>query len=248
MSRLSSFSKALILLAVCYVGLAYGISPPLPAVILYLYMGLIIVGILSQIGVENEKLGEFVRPIRELLVDDGKAGRRMVVFTLLPVMVAAIVFSNTSVSSDPPAELRTVHPAPPPTIQFRGRDVDLAGLENPLRHDERELRPAPGGRTGLPTIKNCHFCHGDDLDGNGMFAHAFSPPPADFRDPWDHRHAPRIIRVLACEQGWTGIARGLGAVERRRCPPGRRCLTEEEIWQVILFMYDATDQVPRTWE
>jgi mono/diheme cytochrome c family protein len=31
-------------------------------------------------------------------------------------------------------------------------------------------------------------------------------------------------------------------------PAWEEMLTEEEIWQVILFMYEATDQVPRTWE
>ncbi len=246
MSRLSSFSKALILLAVCYVGLAYGISPPLPAVILYLYMGLIIVGILSQIGVENEKLGEFVRPIRELLVDDGKAGRRMVVFTLLPVMVAAIVFSNTSVSSDPPAELRTVHPAPPATIQFRGRDIDLAGLENPLRHDSENY----GGHVEAGRdiyYQNCHFCHGDDLAGNGMFAHAFNPPPADFRDPGTIAMLQESFVFWRVSKGGPGLP-VVSAPWSSAMPAWEEMLTEEEIWQVILFMYDATDQVPRTWE
>ncbi len=246
MSRLSSFSKALILLAVCYVGLAYGISPPLPAVILYLYMGLIIVGILSQIGVENEKLGEFVRPIRELLVDDGKAGRRIVVFTLLPVMVAAIVFSNTSVSSDPPAELRTVHPAPPAMMQFRGRDIDLAGLENPLRHDEENYdRHLEAGRATY--YKNCHFCHGDDLDGNGMFAHAFNPPPADFRDPGTIAMLQESFVFWRVSKGGPGLPE-VSAPWSSAMPAWEEMLTEEEIWQVILFMYDATDQVPRTWE
>ena len=126
MRQLSIFSKAIILVAVCYIGLAYGIRPPLPGSILYLYMALIIIGILSQIGVEDEKLREFARPIVELLADKDKARRRLVVFTLLPLTVAFFVYSSTSVSSNPPAELRTVHPAPPATIQFRGRDLDLA--------------------------------------------------------------------------------------------------------------------------
>ena len=246
MSQLSSFSKAVILLAVCYVGLAYGVRPPLPAVILYLYMGLIFVGILSQIGVENEKLREFVRPIRELLVDDDKTRRRMVVFTLLPVAVAAIVFSNTSVSSDPPAELRTVHPAPPATIQFRGRDIDLAGLENPLRHDSGNYDThVEAGRAVY--YQNCHFCHGDDLAGNGMFAHAFNPPPADFRDPGTIAMLQESFVFWRVSKGGPGLPE-VSAPWSSAMPAWEEMLTEEEIWQVILFMYDATDQVPRTWE
>ena len=33
------------------------------------------------------------------------------------------------------------------------------------------------------TIKTAFFCHGDNLDGAGHFAHGFNPPPANFQDP-----------------------------------------------------------------
>ena len=246
MRQLSIFSKAMLLVAVCYVGLAYGIRPPLPTSIVYLYMGLIIVGILSQIGIEDEKLREFTRPIRELLVDEDKARRRIVVFTLLPLIVASVVFSHTSVSSDPPAELRTVHPAPPAMIQFRGRDIDLAGLENPLRHDgENRDRHMEAGRATY--YQNCHFCHGDDLDGNGMFAHAFSPPPADFKDPGTIAMLQESFLFWRVTKGGPGLP-AVSAPWSSAMPAWEEMLTEEEIWQVILFMYEATDQVPRTWE
>ena len=246
MRQLSTFSKAAILVAACYVGLAYGIRPPLPASIVYLYMGLIIVGILSQIGIEDEKLREFTRPIRELLVDEDKARRRIVAFTLLPLAVAFIVFSKTSVSSDPPAELRTVHPAPPATIQFRGRDIDIAGLENPLRHDSENYdRHVEAGRKTY--YQNCHFCHGDDLDGNGMFAHAFNPPPADFRDSGTIVMLQESFVFWRVSKGGPGLP-AVSAPWSSAMPAWEEMLTEEEIWQVILFMYEATDQEPRTWE
>ncbi len=246
MRQLSIFSKAMLLVAVCYVGLAYGIRPPLPASIVYLYMGLIIIGILSQIGIEDEKLKEFTRPIRELLVDEDKARRRLVVFTLLPLIVAFAVFSNTSVSNVPPAELRTIHPAPPASIQFRGRDINLAGLENPLRHDEENYdRHVEAGRATY--YQNCHFCHGDDLDGDGMFAHAFNPPPADFTDPGTIAMLQESFLFWRVSKGGRGLP-AVSAPWSSAMPAWEEMLTEEEIWQVILFMYEATDQVPRTWE
>ncbi len=246
MRQLSIFSRAMLLVAVCYVGLAYGIRPPLPASIVYLYMGLIIIGILSQIGIEDEKLKEFTRPIRELLVDEDKARRRLVVFTLLPLVVAFAVFSNTSVSSVPPAELRTIHPAPPRTIQFRGRDIDLAELENPLRHGEQNYdRHVQAGRATY--YQNCHFCHGDDLDGDGMFAHAFNPPPADFTDPGTIAMLQESFLFWRVSKGGKGLP-AVSAPWSSAMPAWEEMLTEEEIWQVILFMYEATDQVPRTWE
>jgi mono/diheme cytochrome c family protein len=246
MRHLSTFSKAVILVTVCYVGLTYGIRPPLPASIIYLYMGLIIIGILSQIGIEDEKLKEFTRPIRELLVDEDKARHRIVVFTLLPLIVAFGVFSHTSVSSEPPAELRTVHPAPPAMIQFRGRDIDLAELENPLRHDgENYDGHVEAGRAIY--YQNCHFCHGDDLDGNGMFAHAFIPRPADFRDPGTIAMLEESFLFWRVSKGGRGLP-AVSAPWSSAMPAWEDMLTEEEIWQVILFMYEATDQEPRTWE
>jgi len=246
MRQVSSFLKAIILVAVCYIGLAYGIRPPLPGSILYLYMGLIIIGILSQIGIEDEKLREFVRPIRELLADEDKARRRIAVFTLLPLAVAFMVFSHTSVSSVPPAELRTVHPAPPATIQFRGRDIDLAELENPLRHDVENFdRHVEAG--GATYYQNCHFCHGDDLDGNGMFAHAFNPPPADFRDIGTIAMLQESFVFWRVSKGGPGLP-AISAPWSSAMPAWEDMLTEEEIWQVILFMYEATGQEPRTWE
>ncbi len=246
MRQLSSFSKVVILVAVCYVGLAYGVRPPLPASIVYLYMGLIIVGILSQIGVENERLREFIRPIGELLADEDKARHRIVVFTLLPLAVAFVVFTNSSVSSVPPAELRTVHPAPPAMIQFRGRDIDIAALENPLRHDgENYDRHVEAGRATY--YQNCHFCHGDDLDGNGMFAHAFNPPPADFTDPGTLTMLQESFVFWRVSKGGPGLP-AISAPWSSAMPAWEEMLTEEEIWQVILFMYEATGQVPRTWE
>ena len=246
MRQVSSFLKATILVAVCYIGLAYGIRPPLPGSILYLYMGLIIIGILSQIGIEDEKLREFVRPIRELLADEDKARRRIAVFTLLPLAVAFMVFSHTSVSSVPPAELRTVHPAPPATIQFRGRDIDLAELENPLRHDVENFdRHVEAGRATY--YQNCHFCHGDDLDGNGMFAHAFNPPPADFRDIGTIAMLQESFVFWRVSKGGPGLP-AISAPWSSAMPAWEDMLTEEEIWQVILFMYEATGQVPRTGE
>ncbi|MFP6640552.1 MAG: cytochrome c [Myxococcota bacterium] len=246
MRQLSSFSKAAILVAVCYVGLAYGVQPPLPATIVYLYMGLVLIGILSQIGIEDEKLREFARPILELLVAEDKARHRIVAFTLLPLAVAYITFSSTSVSSDPPAELRTVHPAPPATMQFRGREIELAALENPLRHDVENFdRHVEAGRATY--YQNCHFCHGDDLDGNGMFAHAFNPPPADFTDLGTIAMLQESFVFWRVSKGGPGLP-AISAPWSSAMPAWEDMLTEEEIWQVILFMYEATGQVPRTWE
>ena len=246
MKRLSSFTKSAILIGASFAILKYGVTPPLPTSLVYLYLVLVVVGILAHIGVEDEKLKEFARPITELLVNENRARSRTAVFALLPLAAAYAAFSHTSISNDPPAELRTVHPAPPPSIQFRGREIDIVGLENPLRHDEENYdRHVEQGRAIY--YKNCHFCHGDELDANGMFAHAYNPRPANLRDPGTIAMLQESFVFWRVSKGGPGLP-PVSAPWSSAMPAWEDLLTEEEIWQVILFIYEATGQVPRTWE
>jgi len=66
----------------------------------------------------------------------------------------------------------------PPTIQVRGQNVDLHQLKNPLKKDSSHLKQyiKEGGSL---YFKNCFLCHGDLLDGKGVFSDRFFPPPAN---------------------------------------------------------------------
>jgi len=82
---------------------------------------------------------------------------------------------------EPPSGIRVIHPAPPAQIDFKGRPVQILGLENPLRKDKEKLpQYVPEGKQIY--FQNCFVCHGDNLDGNGHFAPAFRPQPANFQD------------------------------------------------------------------
>ena len=63
------------------------------------------------------------------------------------------------------------------SIQFRGKDFKIAGADNPLRKDAAGM-PKHVAAGGEIYIRNCVYCHGDNLDGKGHFAHGFNPPPA----------------------------------------------------------------------
>ncbi len=246
MKRLSSFAKGTILIGICFFILKYIVTPPLPTSLVYLYMGLILITILAQISVEDEKLKEFIRPVKDILVQDAKAKSRMVLFSTFPLVIAYIVFSGYTVSTDPPIELRTVHPAPPPEIEFRGEKINLVGLENPYRHDTKNYQKNVE-EGGVVYYQNCHFCHGDNLDGNGMFAEGFNPRPADFRDPGTIVMLQESFVFWRISKGGPGLPK-VSTPWDSAMPAWDTMLTKDEIWKVILFMYDATGQTPRTWD
>lgn len=246
MKKVSSFTKGVVLIGISFLILKYVVTPPLPASLVYLYMGLILIAFLTQISIEDEKLKEFVQPIKEVLIKKEKTKARVVLFSTFPLVVAAIVFSRFTVSTAPPAELRTVHPAPPAEIEFRGEKIKLVGLENPYRSDvENYQKYVEEGR--VIYYLNCHFCHGDDLDGNGLFAEGFNPRPADFRDPGTIAQLQESFVFWRISKGGPGLPKD-ATPWNSAMPAWETMLTKDEIWKVILFIYDATGQTPRTWE
>ena len=64
---------------------------------------------------------------------------RGVIFVLLPLSVGWLVYAWGGGSAQLPAELRTIHPAPPGQITVRGKSYNLIGLENPLRKEPDKL-------------------------------------------------------------------------------------------------------------
>ena len=66
----------------------------------------------------------------------------------------------------------------PETIQIKGKMVSLKDLKNPLPPSDENLR-----KGSEVYFKNCFLCHGDLLDGKGVFGNRFFPPPTNFRNP-----------------------------------------------------------------
>ena len=92
--------------------------------------------------------------------------------------------------------------------------------------------------------ENCFFCHGDALQGKGHFAQGFNPAPADFQ-------ASGTIAQLSESYLFWRIAKGGPGLPSESTPWDSAMpvwedfLTEEEIWQVIAYLYDTTGHEPR---
>src|SRR5881397_2623766 len=96
-------------------------------------------------------------------------------------------------------------------------------------------------------IRNCVYCHGDNLDGKGHFAYGFNPPPANFQDPGTIAMLQEAFLFWRISKGGPGLPKE-STPWNSVMPAWEDRLTEEQTWQVIMYLYDATGQQPRRWE
>lgn len=253
MKRMSLFTKCLILFILLFLFLKFFIgdvvSVPLPSSVLTMYIGLILLAILVHTSVEDEKFREFLRPIKATLIDDNKRGIRTVLFVFIPLVMLVFAFSKVSTKADPPAALRTAHPAPPDELTYRDQVLGKTQeMENPFRHLEKDDPAAfrahvEEGRRVY--YQNCFFCHGDNLDGEGPFAHGFKPSPPNFQDPGIIPNFQESFLFWRISKGGPGLPDAATPWDSAM-PVWENFLTADEIWDVILFLSDYTGFRPRT--
>ena len=94
---------------------------------------------------------------------------------------------------------------------------------------------------------NCFFCHGDSLGGDGMYAHAVNPVPANFQDSGVLPNFQETFFFWRIAKGGPGMP-DEGAPGDSVMPEWERFLTNDEMWDVILFLYADTGYRPRTFE
>ena len=251
--RMSLFTRCLILFVVIWLFLRFFIggvwSVPLPASVIAMYIGLILIAILVHVSVEDDRFREFLRPIKETLVDDEKKIRRIVLGILIPLVLLGFTFSKVSTKADPPAALRTAHPAPPDELTYRDKVIGLTQeVENPFRHlekDDVEAFKAHAENGRRVYYQNCFYCHGDDLDGEGHFAHGLNPLPANFQDPGIIPNYQEAFFFWRISKGGPGMQPAATPWDSAM-PVWEDHLTEEEIWDVIIFLSEYTGYKPRT--
>jgi mono/diheme cytochrome c family protein len=247
------FWRAVLLLIVAYLVVKYGIayvpplfgvpSAPVPGSVVFQYMAIIAVGILIYVSDEETKWRRFREPIHHTLVDDDRRWLRGGLLIAIPVLVGYLTWEQARPRVAAPIELRSIHPAPPSQITFKGRTITLTGLENPLRSrgslDEHY-------RTGQRVYyQNCLPCHGDRLDGEGHYGHGFSPTPLPF-DAGTIAQLTESFVFWRIAKGGPGLPRE-GTPWNSAMPVWEDFLTEDEIWAVTIFLYQQAGVTPRTW-
>src|SRR5439155_1748485 len=64
---------------------------------------------------------------------------RALVLAGVTALVGIVAYGQVTTSVAAPPNLRSIHPAPPAEITFRGKTITLTGLENPLRQHPESL-------------------------------------------------------------------------------------------------------------
>ena len=212
----SRFTQAVIILVLAFCILRFGIRPPAPWSVLSLYMTIIFLATLIFVSSDADSWRSFITPIWTTLVDPRRRLLRLVLLIVIPILFGYYAYTQAAAKPQAPPELRAVHPAPPASIQFRGKEINISGVENPLRKDAAKFKEhvAAGAAT---YIRNCMYCHGDNLDGQGHFAKGFNPPPANFQDPGPSR----CSRRRSCSGASPRVGRGC---PRNRPRGTRSCL------------------------
>ena len=236
----------------------YVLYPHIPWTLFITYMVMWSIGTFLYISQDPETFREFRAPIVKTIIGEYKLAR-IVVFTALPILVGFATYNTIYPSFQEPVELRTVHPAPPATTKVHGKTYPLESTNNPFRIDEQDnykdsfpfldadkheyMKYVTEG--GTIFFQNCHYCHGDQLNGLGMFSHVFNPTPANFIDPGTIAMLQEAFLFWRVSKGGPGLPNE-STPWSSAMPPWEEHLKTEEIWKVILFEYWYTGWHPRT--
>lgn len=218
------------------------ITSPLPSSIIFMYMTLVTVAVLLFVSIFEDDFNSFFGAIISFIRgnDSDGFGRKMgriAIFVIIPLFFGFRTYENIKPSFEAPFPQRVIHPAPP---------GEAAGFNNPFEGDEGNYETlVQEGRKVY--YQNCVFCHGDKLDGKGIFAHVLNVKPANFADPTTISMLMESFVFWRVSRGGIGLP-GESTPWDSAMPPWELILTEEERWKAIMFLYDYTGFKPRTWE
>ncbi len=230
-----------------YLALSFGIEPPLPTSIIALFTAIVTLALLAYLSTDSEELDTAKRAMVSFMVDKKYMVPLLIAVVALPLLVALKVYSDMTKPPQPPISTRTIHPPPPPSISFNGMTIDLATGDNPYRALQESdpaafARHVDNGRRIY--FENCFYCHGDNMQGRGMYALGFDPIPANFADPTTIAQLQETYLFWRIAKGAPGLPNE-STPWSSAMPAWETFLTEEEIWDAIIFLYQYTDQEPR---
>jgi hypothetical protein len=233
-----------------YVLLRFGFTAPIPSSVISLYMGIVTIAIFTYVSSSAERRDEVAGPLIRFMTDKRYTALLGATVVAIPALAAANVYVQMSVPIQPPLFSRTVHPASPSEITVHDKKVNLDAEENPFLKleagDPAEYRKhVENGRRVY--YRKSVFCHGDNLSGNGMFAHALDPIPTNFADPGTIPMLRDTFLFWRVSKGGPGLPEEGGPWDSAM-PAWEKMLKDEEMWDAILFLYDFTGTRPRAKE
>jgi mono/diheme cytochrome c family protein len=160
----------------------------------------------------------------------GNLVRKTIQLSLITGLVWAVLPLSTPLAFNSPKASDL-----PATINIKGQETQLENLTNPIRKDSSNLKKyiKEGGET---YFKHCFLCHGDLMDGKGLFGNRLSPPPADFNKAIAQEKTESYFywRIM---KGGKGLPKEFHPWESAM-PAWEETLSAEEAWKVILFIFE----------
>ncbi|MGD9765320.1 MAG: cytochrome c [Candidatus Binatia bacterium] len=230
-----------------YVALQYGATTPIPASAVQIYMAITTLALFVYATSSRERMRQVIEPVLAFTSEPRYHVPLAIVALLIPALVAWSTYRRLHQPIEPPFFARTVHPAPPTGITVHEENIDLITGHNPLRayaqsDPDRYAAHVANGRRVY--YQNCVFCHGDSLGGDGLFTYALNPVPANFLDGGVLPNFQETFFFWRIAKGGPGMP-DEGAPGDSAMPEWERFLTNEQMWEVLLFLYDTTGYHPR---
>ncbi len=254
------FWQAVLVTIVAYLFFTNAFPPLMPQSLVIQFMLITVVGVLLYFSFDDERWAEFLRPIQNVVLGNGLrlALTRWFFLLSIPALVGYTTYNLVKPSLDSPVELRQVHPAPPSSVKIWGKSFNLNSLESPVRtevlkqwkagqRDEAMVLYSESVDAGRDIYyENCFFCHGDLLDGKGHYAEGFNPQPINFQDPTVIPQQQEAFLFWRAATGGPGLPKE-GTPWNSAMPVWHEMLSEDDLWNVLMFIFDYNGQVPRIW-
>ena len=124
----------------------------------------------------------------------------------------------------------------PESITLDGKKISLKDIKNPFSAEPETIKEG-----GEIYIKNCFLCHGDLLDGKGIFGKSFFPAPASFIKKGS------LVSTTPAYAFWRVMKGGKGLPEKfepwdSAMPAWEGVLSQEEVWKTILYITETAKE------
>lgn len=245
--RLGAFISIAATVVTILAAMKLAIKPPLPGSIYSLFAAFVLIAAFLYVTSSKAIYAEFTAPIRKLILKPQLKPILMAVLVVFPILTGWKTWNDLQPDTSAPAAFRVVHPAPPSTVSVHGASVDTAAGVNPFRELETSdpeafAEAVTEGRRVY--YQNCYFCHGDELGGDGHLAKGLNPRPISFRDQTTIAMFTETFLFWRVAKGGPGLPAASTPWDSAM-PAWEDFLTNDEMWKVILYLYDRTDQRPR---
>jgi len=268
----SPFWQIVLIWLTSYSVLKFLLVPPIPANLMYNYMGVITLVIFLFISSSEASWNSLKDSVLVIIRADTFRDKmtRAVIFTAIPLLTLINIYQAMLPEIYEPIEYKQYSHLTPESITVHGQ-IFSRSSRNPFRVDDsgtysesiQDIYSKTDSTTADPWnpnapvflryvreggeiyFQNCHFCHGSDLRGSGMFRYAMR---------WDAGlNLPDMERIYQINEMYIfrRVAKGGPGLERENAPWNSAMpameehLSTEEIWKVVLFEFWETEFSPR---